>query len=132
MINGKAYGVDRRGQQSVQYAPGNFRTYGIFTHKCYNYIDFVRAIETETMILRASVRQHRRNQMSPPRAPQTVSTVPLITFRLDSQQRRLEVNGCCPGAQKARKMLRLLDIRRPPERGKKPLPIHDGADDMAG
>ena len=50
-INGKAYGVDRGGQHGAEYASGDFRTYGMFTHKLYNDVYYVRALETETMIL---------------------------------------------------------------------------------
>jgi transposase len=51
--------------------------------------------------------------LSPTRAIQALSTVRMITFRLEGQPQRRGVSGGCPDAQRVLKALKLLDVRPP-------------------
>jgi transposase len=62
---------------------------------------------------------HRRLEQagidfSPERALQALSTLRLVSFRLDDQPQRRGVSGACPDARRVLKALKLTDLR-PPE-----------------
>jgi transposase len=50
---------------------------------------------------------------SPERAIQALSTLRLVTFRLDDQPERRGVSGCCPDARRVLKALSVTDLRPP-------------------
>jgi transposase len=50
---------------------------------------------------------------SPERAMQALSTLRLVTFRLDDQPERRGVSGCCPDARRVLKALSVTDLRPP-------------------
>src|SRR5271165_1572595 len=61
---------------------------------------------------------HRRLEQagidfSPERAMEALSTLGLVTFRLDDQPERRGVSGCCPDARRVLKALSLTELRPP-------------------
>ena len=74
---------------------------------------FVAALALLVQRLLGKRLREAKVDLSPARAIQALSTVRLVTFRLDSQGERRGVTGGCPDARLVLKALKLVDQRPP-------------------